>query len=324
MSFQEIKPVEKADFYLDVAFRRAKELAVVYRPKIKIETMLQKSRDMELYKIEIVKNNLVSHLNKIIKNFPSIKDLDSFYLELVKCTIDIDYLRQSLGALDWAKKKIYDFHKIYNNKIRNSTDIKTINRHRREFYGRISSVLKQISKNLSYLEESRKIMKEYPVIKTSLKTIVITGFPNVGKTTLLYKLTGSKPDIQNYPFTTKGINIAYLKRNDERIQLLDTPGTLNRFERMNNLEKQAYLAIKFLASSIIYVFDLSESYALEQQIALYNNLKGFNKEIIVFLSKIDLTKDKELVQRFVREYSAIIDTEELKEKLKNIFLLQDG
>ena len=316
MSFHDIKPVEPADFYLDVAFRRAKELSLAQRPKVKITTNLQKSRVMELYKLEVIKNNLIANLDKIIRNFPSIKDLDSFYFELMKCTLDIDYLRQSLGSLGWAIKKILDFHKLYKNKMMNSTDIKTINRYRREFYGRISSVLKQISKNLAYLEESRRLMKEYPVIKTSVKTIVITGFPNVGKTTLLYKLTGSKPDIKNYPFTTKGINVGYLKIREEKLQLLDTPGSLNRFDKMNNIEKQAYLAIRYLASLIVYVFDLTESYPIEQQIALYHDLKNLNKEIIVFLSKVDLTKDKALVHKFVKEYDAIININELKEKLE--------
>ena len=318
MSFQDIKPVEPADFYLDVAFRRSKELAVQHRPKIRINTKLQKSRDIELYKLDVIRGNLISDLHSITKNFPSIKDLNPFYQELMHCTLEVDYLKQSLGSLDWAKKKVADFHRIYSNRIRNSTDIQTINKHRREFYGRISSVLKQVAKNLEYLEACRRIMKEYPVIKTSLKTIAITGFPNVGKTTLLYKLTGSKPDIQNYPFTTKGINVAYLKRGDEKIQLLDTPGTLNRFEKMNNIEKQAYLALKYLASHIIYVFDLTESYPLKEQIELYRTTKKLSIPMTVYLSKVDLTKDKELVNRFVKEYDAVLDIEKLKELIQKL------
>ena len=190
MSFQDIKPIEDADFYLDVAFRRAKEMSEKYRPKVKIFTKLQKSRDLEIYKLDVIQGNLVADLSKIIKNFPSFNQLDAFYHELMNITLDLDYLKQSLGSIEWAKKKVWQFTGQYNSRIRNSTDIPTMNRHRREYYGRISSVLKQIEKHLEYLEESRKIMKEYPVIKTSIKTIAITGFPNVGKTTLLYKLTG--------------------------------------------------------------------------------------------------------------------------------------
>ena len=45
-------------------------------------------------------------------------------------------------------------------------------------------------------------MKDYPTIKTSLFTVAICGFPNVGKTTLLSKMTPSEPEISNYSFTT--------------------------------------------------------------------------------------------------------------------------
>jgi len=38
-------------------------------------------------------------------------------------------------------------------------------------------------------------MKGFPSIKTNLPTIAIAGFPNVGKTTLLSKITDAKPKI---------------------------------------------------------------------------------------------------------------------------------
>ena len=38
---------------------------------------------------------------------------------------------------------------------------------------------------------------------------------------------------------------------------------------MNNIEKVAFLAIKLLAEKIIYVFDLTEPYTMEEQEKLY-------------------------------------------------------
>ena len=82
--------------------------------------------------------------------------------------------------------------------MKKSKDITAINKYRREFYGRVNSVLQQVKKDLIYLEACRKIMKSYPTIKTSIQTVVLAGYPNVGKTTLLRTLTGATPKIASY------------------------------------------------------------------------------------------------------------------------------
>jgi nucleolar GTP-binding protein len=293
--------IENSDFYLDVAFRKAKEKGDSLRGSKIRKDRLAKSKYIEISKLETINNSLIKNLNKILTSYPKIDQLPEFYNELIKCTLDYAILKKSLGAVNWAVKKINLFFNLYKEKIKKTKDIRKINVYRREFYGRISSVVKQIKNELFYLEEARKIMKDYPSIKTSLITIAVSGFPNVGKTTLLYKLTGSKPEINSYAFTTKNINIGYLKIKDKKIQLLDTPGSLNRFNKMNNIEKQAYLAIKYLANLIIYVFDLTEPYPLKDQIKLYNNLKEFNKKIIVYFSKTDVL-DKKKVDEFRSKY----------------------
>ena len=157
---------------------------------------------------------------------------------------------------------------------------------------------------------TRKIMKGYPNVKTAIPTICICGFPNVGKSTLLAKISTAKPEIKNYAFTTKGLNLGYIKTPKQKLQLIDTPGTLNRFEKMNVIEKQAYLAIKHCADLIIYIFDLTEPYPLGAQEKLFNNLKKFNKPMIVYLSKTDVL-DAEIVLSF-KKHKPITDIEKLK------------
>lgn len=313
MNFQNLLTVGTADFYLDVAFRKAKEKTDLQRGKV-IGKRLEKSKALELKRICVVKDSLSSNFTNILKSFPSLNTLPRFYLELVKCTIDYVGMKKSLGALNWAEKKIRYFYGFYAGKIGNCNDLARINSYRREFYGRVSSVVKQIKKELQFLEASRKIMKSYPALKTDIKTAVITGFPNVGKTTLLYKLTGSKPEISDYAFTTKSLNLSYLKHNNRKIQIIDAPGTLNRFDKMNSIEKQAHLAIKYLADTLIYVFDLTEPFPLDEQIKLYESLRKEDKEIIVYLSKTDfLEKDK--MNSFRKDFNFISNIESLKNKL---------
>ena len=133
----------------------------------------------------------------------------------------------------------------------------------------------------------------------------------------MYKLTGSKPEIDSYPFTTKRINVAYIKEDKKKIQLLDVPGTLNRFNKMNDIEKQAELVINYLADLIVYVFDLTENYPLENQVKLFDNIKKLNKKIIVYLSKTDLIEEK-IVNNFknkLKNHEIVNNIKELKNKL---------
>ena len=81
------------------------------------------------------------------------------------------------------------------------------------------------------------------------------------------------------------------------MQVLDTPGTLNRQEKMNNIEKTAYLALKHLAQEIIYVFDPMESYPMVDQLKLYKKTKNYGKPLYVYCSRTDLAPVPEEVQK---------------------------
>lgn len=301
MNFRELKKVETADFYIDLAFRRATKAADKIRGAKKKKSRIEKSKEIELAKLLAIKGVLNDKLNEITSSFPSLNNAPEFYEELIKLTLDQRYLKKCLAAVNWARKKVLEFYSRYVQKIRSTKELETINKHRREYYGRVSSAVKQIKENLIFLDQARKTMLQYPTIKTEIKTIAIAGFPNVGKTTLLAKLTGSKAEIKGYAFTTKGINIGYLTKNEEKVQYIDTPGTLNRFDKMNTIEKIAYLALKYVADEIIYVFDLTEPYPLNEQIKLYRRLKEFKIPIEIYFSKQDLL-DKKQIEAFKKEH----------------------
>ena len=256
MNFQNLPSVMDPEFYLDVAFRAAKQKVRTVRLTRVFKSKIEKLREIEKIRIKTVSSIISRHFKRIITSYPNIDKLPAFYLELVKSTLDYVLLKRSLASLGWVIKKSQELSRMYNSKIAKCEDSDKIGYYRREFYGRVSSLVKQLRRNLQIIENARKVMKDYPTVKTSAFTVVITGLPNVGKTTLLYKLTGSMPEINSYPFTTKGINIGYLKYGTKKVQLLDTPGSLTR-NRMNKIEKQAYLAVKYCADLIIYVFDLT-------------------------------------------------------------------
>jgi nucleolar GTP-binding protein len=300
MAFSEIPKIETYDTYINTAFKRAQKVQE------------NDTRKKQQAKLRIIKEYLTDALLKIVKKFPDLNNLDEFYMELIKSLLEYSDIKKSLGAMMWALKKINFFYGEYDRKIRHTRDHEEMlrNEFRMQFYGRVKSVMKQIKTALQILEEARKAMSGFPSIKTSMKTGCIAGFPNAGKTTLLYKLTGSMPDIKPYAFTTQGLNVAYYKE----IQLIDTPGTLNRPNKTNKIEFIAYTAMKHLAEFFIYVFDPTEEYPIEDQIELYKKIKKYGRKILAYTSKTDIsTNNKELLEKFKPR-----TIEELKKELEKI------
>ena len=305
MGFQEIKPIETANEYLDTAIKRANKKAA--KKKVRGER-IEKIKTLEMTKIAVVKDILASRLDEILKEFPRVNDLTLFYQELVEYTIGKEKLKRELSKIKFTKTKINDVFKQDNQKLKKTNSLNNIHTIKKSFYGRVSSILKHI--DYKFLQDARKTLQSFPTIKTRYRQIAISGFPNVGKSTLLSKLSGSKPEIAAYAFTTKRIMVGYI----DNIQLLDTPGTLNRFNKMNDIEQQAYLVMKLVAKEIIYIFDLTEPYPLKDQIRLYEKLKGLDKPIIIYLSKTDII-DKKKIEDFKKKYKAIDNIDELKKKL---------
>lgn len=317
MNFQTIPPVQSSKHFLDIAFRRAREKSSLKKIKVKRirgkpakDERLQILKKKELIKLDVIKDVLLPRLQKILETFPEEKKLPEFYVQLIKLTLDYPQFKKSFGAVNWAITKLRMFHKEYIRRINRADHSRSVHNTSKQFYGRISSILRQIDRNLFYLEQARKIMKTYPDIK-EMPTVCIYGFPNVGKSTLLNKLCGSKAKVASYAFTTVTINAAYAEINDIKIQLLDVPGTLARKEKMNNIELQAELVVEELAEKIIYVFDLSgySGYSIKKQEELFQKVKS-KKKVLVYLAKQDLT-DKEVLKSFKHKHYPL-------EKLKSM------
>jgi len=263
-----------------------------------------------LRKFDSIKDFLISKLDEIHNRLPG-KDVNEFYKELLDLYIGWRNVINAKSRIRFIKSKILEFYSVYRNRVKILKNKEDIRKTSREFYGRVFSLLKRNKKAFAIYEEIARFYRNLPKIK-SLPTAVITGLPNVGKSTLLKRLTGSEPEISPYPFTTKDIMIGYIKLPYTDVQVLDVPGILDRdFEEMNVIEKRAILALKKLANIIVYVFDLTETcgYSITEQENVLNRIrKSFNMKIVLYFSKTDLfskenwDKMKEIAQKYDLEY----------------------
>ncbi|CAG2172316.1 unnamed protein product [Oppiella nova] len=170
---------------------------------------------------------------------------------------------------------------------------------KRAALGRMATIMKRQNQNLQYLEQVRQHLSRLPSIDPNTRTLLICGFPNVGKSSFINKITRADVDVQPYAFTTKSLFVGHTDYKYLRWQVIDTPGILDHsLEERNTIEMQSITALAHLRSCILYFMDLSEQcgHTIEDQFALFNNIKPLfaNKPIVVVVNKIDITKIDDL------------------------------
>ncbi len=296
-----IPTIPTPDEILDKGFSRGKKAADLLRTQ-KIPKHL-KGKKLEERRVVTACQVMKDKLKSIIDAVPEIEELHPFYQDYIDITVGVDSMKQALGALNWAYGILAQLEREYSNKIKRNPSERASSI-QREAYGRIASVINKIEKDLDFLDFAKASLRNMPTIDFDATTIVIAGFPNVGKSTLLRQLSGADPQVANYPFTTKGIQIGHTERHWKSIQFIDTPGLLDRpVLEMNDIEMNAIVALEHLADAILFIFDGSETcgFHLDSQ---YNLLKQIEKifseiPIIYLFNKMDIEQDEEYINQFV-------------------------
>jgi len=278
-----IPTIMTADELLDKAFKKAG----------KVELKGQPASSEAQARVNSIADTLDSTLNKYVKAFPSLDQLDPFYSELVDLTIGIIHMRKALAGIDGCRKVVRMLSREYNTKLRRTDSKKDIQVLKNAFHGRVSSVVKGVGKELVFLNTARNRLKKLPTIDTSLPTAVIAGAPNVGKSALLRCLTNAKPKVAHFPFTTKDISIGHYTHRYLVYQFIDTPGLLDReLEDRNDIERRGVIALKHLADIVLLILDPTETcgYPLDYQLHLLEHLQEYFPELefLVVENKSDL------------------------------------
>lgn len=312
INFQRIKTVEKYTFYMELANERADKRIKVFKSTLKKGLApLEKSKTIEIQFLQMHASTVRGALQKMLHTFPAQHMFTQFYEDLLRLQIDLDRYYASLETIFASSEGITDLYKLTMRRVKHARDPKEINRHKSEYLGRLGKLMKKLTEPLEYLRHCRGIFRQLPVIQ-ELPTIVIAGYPNVGKSTLLGALTGSTPKIASFPFTTQQLMLGY--RDD--IQVVDTPGLLDRLpEKRNDIEKHAAVALKHLADVMIFVYDSTEScgYSMEEQRNLYESIKKDTiVDIIEVYNKSDMESTAEGIHVSAKDN---IGTEELWELL---------
>lgn len=250
-------------------------------------------------KIKFTQQNFHDRLSQIIQDFPKLDNIHPFYADLINVLYDKDHYKLALGQLNQARHLIDNVSKEYLRLLKFGDSLYRCKQLKRAALGRMATIMKRQASNLEYLEQVRQHLARLPSIDPYTRTIIICGFPNVGKSSFINKITRADVEVQPYAFTTKSLYVGHTDYKYLRWQIIDTPGILDHpLEERNVIEMQAVTALAHLRAAVLYFLDLSEQcgHSLEEQVSLYNSIKPLfsNKPLLVVCNKTDIVKVNEL------------------------------
>ena len=283
-----------------IEFAHNKSVKVSVKSSKMIEKV-ERARIREIARLQEFSRLVKGKLREAVEGFPTIERLHPFYLELTDILVGIDKLKQSLGAIYNSIPPIDEVTNAHLEALKLGQDYKQMKRSRSAAKGRIASIVRATASNLDFIIEAKKKLSSLPGVLPNSPTIVCAGFPNVGKSTLVKKVSTAEPEIAYYPFTTKQVILGHLKIRDYRVQIVDTPGILDRpMSKRNDIEKQAITALKYLAHVIIFLIDPSEAcgWSINEQMNLLREVQRMFPiiPILIAFNKIDLASDEKMAE----------------------------
>ena len=277
------------DELLDKAFTKARSAADRVNDSDKTFRVRKQMRGM----VQTAGDTLYDTLMSMVHSWPSLDQMPRFDQAMIEAAVGCDMYRKNLASLQWAAGQIRSVASQNAKKITRTANVEYMHECRREAYGRISSIISQIKSSLRWLNESREVLKRLPSIDELDPCVVISGAPNVGKSALIRALSSGEPEVNSYPFTTKQLHVGHFEANRLRVQLVDTPGLLDRpMQERNDIEMQAIAALEHLGSLVLFILDVSESSgsSMDEQLHLLTEVQELlpEEEILVCISKGDL------------------------------------
>eukprot|EP01132_Coremiostelium_polycephalum_P007878 gene7878-9697_t len=295
-NFKKIEVVPTSKDFVDIVLSKTQRKTPT---EIHKQYPISRIRSFYMRKVKFTQQNYHDKLSQIIDDFPLLDDIHPFYADLINVLYDKDHYKLALGQLNTARNLIDNLAKDYLRLLKYGDSLYRCKQLKRAALGRMCTLMLKQSSSLQYLEKVRQHLARLPSIDPNTRTLLLCGYPNVGKSSFMNRLTRANVDVQPYAFTTKSLFVGHTDFKYNSWQVIDTPGILDHpLEERNTIEMQSITALAHLHSAILFIIDISErcGYTIKQQVDLFFSIKALflNKPLLVVVNKIDVRKPEEV------------------------------
>ncbi len=137
------------------------------------------------------------------------------------------------------------------------------NKHTQKAHGMMKAKLAQLRTEATHSasKKSQNVSGVYAVRKSGDASAVLIGFPSVGKSTLLNKLTGAQSEVGAYEFTTLDVVPGMMHYKFADIQILDVPGIIQGASQGRGRGKEV-IGVARTADLIVIMADVFRCHTL--------------------------------------------------------------
>ena len=314
-NFKNIPIIPKVSDLIDTILSKTQsKTPTVTHPGYKITRI----RKFYMRKVRFTEDTITEKLESITKNFPKLDDIHPFYADMINILYDKDHYKLALGTVNTAKNICQKISSDYVKLLKYGDSLYRCKQLKVAALGRMMTTLKKLGASFNYLEEVRKHLSRFPSIDPTERTLILAGFPNVGKSSFMNKITYADSEVQAYHFTTQSLFVGHTYYKNIRWQVIDTPGILDRaLEQRNIIEMQTITALAHLDACILYFIDVSENcgYSIAQQVSLFDSIRPLfkNKPLVIIANKTDLRKytdlpekERKLIEEVAKEHQTYL------------------
>ncbi|XP_047968811.1 nucleolar GTP-binding protein 1 isoform X2 [Salvia hispanica] len=290
---------------IDILYSALKKARRV-SPTKGIANIAKRERNKGAKQLDALMKEIAVPLRKYTENFPGKISLHPYERSLVELTLGDGNYEEVLRKVDYLRKRVVAVGKEHASLCAKSVTKREAEERLSEGIKKIEEIFSHEGKAVDELLNIAKTLRAMPVVDLETPTLCLVGAPNVGKSSLVRLLSTGKPEICNYPFTTRGILMGHINLSYQNFQVTDTPGLLRRHdEDRNNLEKLTLAVLSHLPTAVLFVHDLSGECGTSpsDQFTIYNEIKErfANHLWLDVVSKSDLLTDSPVV--FITEDS---------------------
>ncbi|XP_069067291.1 GTP-binding protein 4 isoform X3 [Pleurodeles waltl] len=206
-NFKKIMVVPSSKDFIDITLSKTqrKTPTVIHK-----HYQINRIRHFYMRKVKYTQQNYHDRLTQILTDFPKLDDVHPFYADLMNVLYDKDHYKLALGQINIAKNLVDNVAKDYVRLMKYGDSLYRCKQLKRAALGRMCTIIKRQKQSLEYLEQVRQHLSRLPTIDPNTRTLLLCGYPNVGKSSFINKVTRADVEVQPYAFTTKSLFVGHM------------------------------------------------------------------------------------------------------------------